>query len=178
MKVGPYEVRTASGRYLNFANPHVDQICITDIAIGLFRHYRWLGQHGDISVGLHSIYCQTLAKAKGYSPELQLACLLHDAEEAYTGDIPKPLKRLLDEKHFVMLRQVIFLKYGCTWDDRIKEIDLAVTAWERYMFVEEIDDDWYDVPRTPDSETTKTLNGLHRITTETFLSTFCELYGC
>ena len=40
----------------------------------------------------HSINCVKEAKARGYSEQIQLACLLHDASEAYLSDVTRPVK--------------------------------------------------------------------------------------
>ena len=49
------------------------------------------------SVAQHSINCEAEARARGYSKKLRLACLLHDASEAYISDITRPVKKnLLD----------------------------------------------------------------------------------
>lgn len=47
------------------------------------------------SVGQHSIHCAMEAAACGYSDMTQLYCLMHDAAEAYLGDVTRPLKRHL-----------------------------------------------------------------------------------
>lgn len=44
------------------------------------------------SVAQHSLNCAAEAKARGWSERLQLACLLHDASEAYLSDIIRPVK--------------------------------------------------------------------------------------
>ncbi len=45
------------------------------------------------SVAQHSIHCALEAAACGCSKQTQLHCLLHDAAEAYLGDVTRPLKR-------------------------------------------------------------------------------------
>lgn len=47
------------------------------------RHY---------SVAEHSILCADLAADEGAGVDAQLAALLHDAHEAYTTDLPSPIK--------------------------------------------------------------------------------------
>jgi len=49
------------------------------------------------SVAQHSINCANEAKAQGLELKIQLACLLHDASEAYLSDIPRPVKHQLPE---------------------------------------------------------------------------------
>jgi hypothetical protein len=44
------------------------------------------------SVAQHSINCANEAKARGLSARVQIACLLHDASEAYLSDITRPVK--------------------------------------------------------------------------------------
>lgn len=72
----------------------VNAINIEDIAQGLSNTCRWTGQVKFYSVAEH---CCLVAKAMykaGYSREVCLAGLLHDASEAYCADVPSPLKRL------------------------------------------------------------------------------------
>ncbi|QAT43028.1 HD domain-containing protein [Aminipila luticellarii] len=44
------------------------------------------------SVAQHSINCALEARERGLSQKIQLDCLLHDASEAYIGDVITPLK--------------------------------------------------------------------------------------
>jgi len=88
-------IRTSSG-YIDLLNPHPADIKIDDIAVALSRQPRFTGHtSGEYSVAMHSVNCAILAQKRGLSLETQFACLLHDAAEAYTGDINKPLKRIL-----------------------------------------------------------------------------------
>ena len=52
----------------------------------------WGGGHIKYfySVAQHSINC--MKEARGWSKRVQLACLLHDASEAYISDIIRPVK--------------------------------------------------------------------------------------
>ena len=49
------------------------------------------------SVGLHCLNCANEAISRQYEPKIQLACLLHDASEAYISDIIRPVKSQLLE---------------------------------------------------------------------------------
>lgn len=75
-----------------------DDIDIRDIAHALSLICRAGGQFPTFySVGQHCIACAREAEARGYSKRLQLACLLHDASEAYIADIIRPVKSQLPD---------------------------------------------------------------------------------
>jgi len=76
---------------VSFVDPDPMAFDINDIALALSRQPRY-GGHGKFfySVAQHSVYVAYQA-----APENRLYALLHDAHEAYTGDIPGPLKELL-----------------------------------------------------------------------------------
>lgn len=84
-------IRTFSGAYIDVFFPDPSQIIIGDIAWGLSHTARFGGHtKGFLSVAQHS--CQV---ADMVPPEYQLCALLHDASEAYIGDIPAPIKKKL-----------------------------------------------------------------------------------
>ena len=70
-----------------------ENICLEDIAHSLSLlcrgggHLKWF-----YTVGQHSINCAKEARARGWSDRMVLACLLHDASEAYISDIIRPVK--------------------------------------------------------------------------------------
>lgn len=45
------------------------------------------------SMGQHCINCMKEASERGSSRKVQLACLLHDASEAYLSDMTRPVKQ-------------------------------------------------------------------------------------
>lgn len=49
------------------------------------------------SVAQHSLWCLEAARRMKLPLSVQIACLLHDAAEAYVGDVVKPLKVMLPE---------------------------------------------------------------------------------
>ena len=84
---------TCSKKMFDPLRPNVDLIDIEDIAHALSMLCRANGHFRTFySVGQHSINCALEAKARGYSERLQLACLLHDASEAYLSDVTRPVK--------------------------------------------------------------------------------------
>lgn len=90
------EIRTISGIMIDPVRPRPEQIEITDIAHALSMLCRANGHFKHFySVGQHCINCAAEAKARGLDPRLQLACLLHDASEAYLSDVTRPVKEEL-----------------------------------------------------------------------------------
>lgn len=75
-------------------DPKTEDILIEDIAHALSMMTRANGHFPEFfSVGQHSIQCCKEAMARNYVPQVALACLLHDASEAYISDITRPVKK-------------------------------------------------------------------------------------
>ena len=84
---------TFTGRHFDPMQIRTEDICIEDIAHALSLMCRGGGHLKYFySVAQHSLNCAAEAKARGWSGKLQLACLLHDASEAYLSDIIRPVK--------------------------------------------------------------------------------------
>lgn len=80
---------TATGRRLDPFAPRADDIDIVDIATALSNICRYGGHvRRFYSVAEHSLHV-----AWQLPRELRLDGLLHDAAEAYLGDIPRPIKK-------------------------------------------------------------------------------------
>lgn len=86
-------ITTYSGVHFYPLAPETDGIKIEDIAHSLSLLCRANGHYKDFySVADHCVDCAEEARARGYSDEFILICLLHDASEAYISDIPRPVK--------------------------------------------------------------------------------------
>ena len=124
-------VSTFLGNRFYPLRPHIDDIEIEDIAHGLAYQCRFNGQTSSFySVAQHSVLVASLVP-----DELKLAALLHDAAEAYLGDIVKPLKMLVPEfapieKRVMEIIGQRFCVTGLT-DLRIKHADLTLLATEK-----------------------------------------------
>lgn len=113
----PIYVETANGNYVNLAD--IDRIRVepSDITIGLASITRYKGLY-PVSVLRHSYAMYEFAKI--YRPDLDdnylMQILLHDAAEAYIGDVPAPTKRLSnigeleDKVHSHILKQLMVSK--------------------------------------------------------------------
>ena len=87
------EIMTHTKKMFDPLHPQEALIDIVDIAHALSMLCRANGHFKSFySVGQHSINCAREAAARGYSDRLQLACLLHDASEAYLSDVTRPVK--------------------------------------------------------------------------------------
>lgn len=88
-------MNTVSGIKFNIFDPNVLQINIMDICHGLAYKGHFCGQSQQyFSIAQHSLLVVELfEKDKGNDfIEHSLACLMHDAAEAYIGDLIKPIK--------------------------------------------------------------------------------------
>ena len=87
------EIMTQSKKMFDPLHPDVQLIDVVDIAHALSMLCRANGHFQTFySVGQHCINCAKEAAARGYSRKVQLACLLHDASEAYLSDVTRPVK--------------------------------------------------------------------------------------
>lgn len=132
-------ITTYGGTHFVPTRPDAGGIHITDIAHALSLICRGNGHVKTFfSVGQHCIHCTLEAQARGYSERVILACLLHDASEAYMSDVPRPFKQYLGEyKEFEnKLLDIIYTKYLG-----------SVLSVEEAALVKEIDDDmlYYDL---------------------------------
>jgi hypothetical protein len=83
----------------DFASPQIGDVHIRDVAHALATLPRFNGHPDErYSVGQHSLLVHHIVCDELGRPDLARAALLHDASEAFTGDIIRPLKRLLESK--------------------------------------------------------------------------------
>lgn len=91
-------ITTFTGKHFDPTNPDMDMVDIRDIAHALSLTCRGNGHVKTFfSVGQHCVNCALEAEARGFSGRVILACLLHDASEAYMSDVPRPFKHALPE---------------------------------------------------------------------------------
>jgi uncharacterized protein len=89
-------IQTYSGKRFDYLSPRLMDVDIDTVAHALALIPRWGAQLPHAySVAQHSLLVKGIVQAAGGSTELQWEALLHDAAEAYTGDMPRPWKRLL-----------------------------------------------------------------------------------
>lgn len=125
--------RTFSGITFDILNPTIEMINITDIAIGLTHNSHFNGHSPRFfSIAQHCVMVHDeYQKAKPDADvNMKLMALLHDASEAYTGDIIKPLKVLVPDFEAIEERimEVVGEKFNLPihLKEKIKKYDLKV----------------------------------------------------
>ncbi len=137
---GPF-LQTVSGRRVNPFDPDPSQIDVGDIARALANVCRF-GGHSRVfySVAQHSVIVSELVEQRGGDAEDVFAALMHDASEAYLGDMPHPIKhrsalgaafKAAEEHLELVLRERFRIKADVP---EIKRADRALLATERRVF--------------------------------------------
>jgi 5'-deoxynucleotidase YfbR-like HD superfamily hydrolase len=89
-------ITTYKKLHFNPIDPNENDIVIEDIAHALSLMTRANGHFPTFySVAQHSIACCKEAIARNFGKRLVMACLLHDAAEAYLADVTRPIKKHL-----------------------------------------------------------------------------------
>lgn len=133
-------IKLVSGNYICLRNPDPELIFMEDISSGISNICRYSGQL-DVSrwysVAEHLLNCWDVARELGYDKETQKHVLMHDASEAYLGDMSKPLKLMMPMfKWFEnKIEAAIEKRFGLDfrgYHDSIKLVDNALLLAERF----------------------------------------------
>lgn len=138
-------ITLAGGGYFDFINPERSDIRIRDIARGLSNTCRFGGQasagDGFYSVAQHSVLVSRLV-----DPEHALPALMHDAAEAYIGDMVGPLKQLCPDFKAIEKRveAAIFAHFQISLPlhPSIKHADLRALRTEQRDLTSGSGDNW------------------------------------
>lgn len=162
--MGTY-IQTLSGRKFDFMCPDTDAVHPLDVAWALSGINRFTGHTRPFySVAQHCVRVSNMVPH-----ELALEGLLHDAAEAYLGDISTPLKNALDiysngsfRKFEANVEEVVAISLGVRpgkMDPRVKKWDLIDFAIARRDLMPACEHDYIDygisIPPLPTLEVMK-----------------------
>lgn len=153
-------IKVSAGHYVCLKNPDPATIDLESIAAALSKLCRYGGYCPRFySVAEHSIHVLALASSEGFGGDALKAMLLHDAAEAYLGDVVKPLKIMLPEYEDLELRmeRAIEAAFGFEFEpfrEAIKRFDRRVLKAEKVAMWPDDGIIWpgFEFIKTPDLE--------------------------
>jgi 5'-deoxynucleotidase YfbR-like HD superfamily hydrolase len=141
-------LQTYSGNAFYPKDGHITEIAIEDIAHALSHICRYNGHCRKFySVAEHSVLVSRIIRQRWPNDlESIWAALLHDATEAYVGDVTTPLKVTMPQ--FMELEDKIALeiakKFKITWSkrvvDRVKFADMTALSTEARILFKDVSD--------------------------------------
>lgn len=154
------------GTYMDLVNPNPAEISFSEIARALSRIARFTGHTNRFySVAEHCVNCVAVFSqhAAGdiytdpYLRDIAQDILMHDAAEAYLGDVSSPLKRLIAGSYKPLERNMhaaIAARFnlGGTSPEWVKRVDLEMLNAEKLALMPEAGDWPCDVALVPDIE--------------------------
>lgn len=140
MGKGP-RIMLASGAWFDFLDPEHSEFTIEDIAQGLGNICRYSGQCIRFySVAEHCLHVSSVATSN------KLEALMHDAAEAFLGDVTRPLKQLLPQYKKIekSVERAIFRRFDLDYSAlaSLKKVDLSVLAAEQVQIMPAGTDYW------------------------------------
>ena len=137
--VGP-TILLYSGEYFDYENAEGSLFTIEDIARGLSHICRFAGQCARFySVAEHSVYVSQIVPL-----EHAFAALMHDAAEAFIGDMAKPLKVMCRDYQAIERRveRAVLGRFDLTLPMHrcVKEADIVMLATEQAQIMRNRDD--------------------------------------
>ena len=130
-------ILTRGGVRFSLTRPAPEMVRLDDIAFALAHVNRFAGHAGGYSVAEHSVRASWLGKTKRERAYL----LLHDAHEAYIGDISSPLKNEIGRAAIQAIARridgAVHRRFGLRWprsagvEALVRRADLVMLATER-----------------------------------------------
>jgi len=151
-------IQTYSGVAFDLEHPRPEMVVLEDIAVALSRIPRFNGhtQGGSYSVAQHSIGVSHLVP-----PEHAKWGLMHDAAEAYAGDMTSPVKWMIGQPYRDLESRILCAVaerfdlpfHGSTVDDSqhiypgaVEHADLVMLATEKRDLMGPEPQPWVDLP--------------------------------
>lgn len=136
-------IETSAGLKFDVLNPDPAQVLIADIVGGLSKLCRFGGQCREFySVAEHCVHCHDMAVEIHGEGDLAFAVLMHDAAEAYVGDMVRPLKVRDDFYRSVEdgVQAAIRSAFAIPWDDataaEVRRLDNIACRAEAHQLME------------------------------------------
>jgi hypothetical protein len=133
-----------SGHYFDLLDPAASRFTVGDIAHGLGNVCRFAGQSRRFySVAEHCWHASFLVPHL-----LAFPVLMHDAAEAFVGDVTRPLKSLLPEYKAIekridaVIAERFKIKLSQPAVEEITRADIAMLAAEQAAMMASHDDSW------------------------------------
>lgn len=143
-------IETVSGKKFHLLTPRQEEIDIEDIAHALSMICRYTGH-----LKVHYSVAEHCVRVAEITPTgLKFAALLHDAAEAYVGDVNHPLKALMRKMNkganhqfdiYSVLEErilrAIFQKFSVPWEQEamVEKYDALMGSAEAFTFMSNID---------------------------------------
>jgi 5'-deoxynucleotidase YfbR-like HD superfamily hydrolase len=139
-------IQTSEGKFFDFENVEAHDYQISEIAHALSNICRFTGHIKDFySVAEHCVEASYLVPE-----QYALEALLHDASEAYLGDVSTHLKSLLPEYKALEQRveKTIAEQYGLEYPmpDCVKTADMLMLIMEKRRFLDDTEHDSKEWP--------------------------------
>lgn len=142
-------IQTRSGKQFFPLDVRPEDICIEDIAAGLSKICRYGGQClAFYSVAEHSIHVSRTVPA-----QLAMAALLHDAAEAYVGDMVRPLKIMIPDFRRIEkdVQRAIDQRFGIDFDpSNMRYYDDQMLHTEMLVMMKDPPAPWVELPHALD----------------------------
>ncbi len=135
-------IQTFTGRSFWPLDPREEDVCIEDIAHALALRCRFAGH----CIRFYSVAEHSVLISYAVPKSDALWGLLHDAAEAYSSDLPKPLKRSLPQWQPLeqAIMSVISSRFGMTSvePESVKKADYAILRDEQIALMAPCARDW------------------------------------
>jgi len=133
-------IKTHTGKKFNYVNIDINSISIVDITASLSKEQRFAGHlKNSWTVGQHILLVRKLVELEKGSPNQKFIALHHDSAEAYMKDVPRPLKKLLNNYNdiYKKVEDAIGEKFNIILDPLdclVSKSDLLASYIEDFLF--------------------------------------------
>ncbi len=161
-------IQTHTGRLFDLLAPTPEMVCVEDVAHALSQICRYTGHtRTHYSVAQHCVLASIVVADELGRPDAALAALLHDAAEAYVGDVSAPLKAAMrtvercrgiyvprtaygeiEERVQAAVQRALGRPHALEVDDVVKRADLMLLAAESTVLLGPPPREWH-LPEAP-----------------------------